>query len=332
MKIIQKIIIVVFTVLFIQSCKNVGLSKGWKNENIDTENKQQIKTLNDKLFKAIGNKDELSLRMIMSDSLIQKAGDIGKLLNQISTYYKADSYRIIDEYYTNNSTIGIGNNAISGISGDNDYVVRYLAQNEEMYVSLILPNGFDNESLMLAIYGKYKNEWKLNILQFGQYSLFKKNAPEYYKIAKSSYDKSHLIDAYLNAYLAYNILKPVNEHFQYQKEKEITEFYEKVRTELNSKYLLPLTLKNINTQPKIFNIYPEMTDSGFCPMIQYLTEIDLNNALPLKNENELVKKEIRQIFFGIEQDKKYIFYQAFNELPDGEKLLQHFGFVEQLKK
>ena len=44
---------------------------------------------------------------------------------------------------------------------------------------------------------------------------------------------------------------------------------------------------------------------------------------------KLVKKEVSRIFPGIDQDKKFVFYWAFNELPDGERIVEHYGYVDQ---
>lgn len=329
---IKKTLLIILTVLTLQSC-NLGTSGTWENDNIDKDKKEQIKVLNDKLFKAIISNDVAGVKSLMSDKLLEKGvSDLDKLINQISFSFKANSYRILDEYNVHNSTTGIGNTLPSGISGDNDYVINYQALNKEMYVSLLLPNGLDNELLITAIYGNYDNQWKLNILQFGQYSLFKKTAPDYYKLAKESYNKSYLIDAVNYAGLSRQCLRPANDFFQYQKEKEINEFYDKVMKEVNTKFTFPLTLDNIETKPKVFRIFPEMMNEGFFPMVYYLSDIDLKNTTALKIENEKVKKEVGRLFTGIDKDKKFVFYWAFKEIPDGKKLVEHYGFIDKRTK
>ena len=326
---IQKTILLILTVLTLQSC-NVGTSGTWKNDNIDKDKKEQIKVLNDKLFKAITTNDVAGVKVLMSDKLLEKGGsDLDKLINQVSSSFKADNYRILDEYNVHNSTTGIGNTLPSGISGDNDYVINYQALNKEMYVSLLLPTGLDNELLITVIYGNYDNQWKINILQFGQYSLFKKTAPDYYKLAKESYDKSYLIDAVNYVGLSKQCLRPANDFFQFQKEKDINEFYDKVMKEVNTKFTFPLTLDNIDTKPKVFRIFPEMINEGFFPMVYYLSDINIKDTTALKIENEKVKQEVERLFTGIDKDKKFVFYWAFNEIPDGKKLVEHYGFIDK---
>jgi len=212
---IHRTLLFILTFIAFQSC-NVGTSGIWKNDNIEKEKKAQVKVLNDKLFNSIASNDATNLKAIMSDSLLQQGGDMNNFVNQVHAVFKADSYRILDEYYVQNSTTGI-TNTIPGISGDNSYVINYLALNKEMFVSLLLPNGQDNEALILAIYGKYGNEWKLNILKIGQYTLFKKTATDYYKLAKSCYDRKYLIDAYTNINLSERLLDLQTKYLRFKK-------------------------------------------------------------------------------------------------------------------
>ena len=326
---IQRTLLIILTVLTIQSC-NLSTSGTWKNDHIEKDTREQIKILNDKLFKAITSNDVTGVKALLSDKLLEKGtSDLDKIINQVSTSFKTDSYRILDEYDVHNSTAGIGNTLPSGISGDNDYILNYQALNKEMYVSLLLPNGVPNELLITAIYGKYNNGWKINILQFGQYSLFGKTAPDYFKLAKSSYDKSYLIDAVNYIGLSKQCLRPANDFFQYQKNKEINDFYEKAMQEVNSKFTFPMTLENIDTKPKVFRIFPEMINEGFFPMVYYLSDINLKDTTALKIENEKVKKEVDRLFTGIDKDKRFVFYWAFKEIPDGKKLVEHYGFIDK---
>jgi hypothetical protein len=327
---IQKTLLFLSTCIVLIGC-NIGTSGIWKNDNIEHEKKAQLKALNDKLFNAITNNDASNLKAMMSDAAIQSGGDINNFTDQVSAALKTDSYKILDEYYVQSSTTGI-NNTIPGIAGDDSYVINHLVSNKEMFVSLLLPNGQGNEALILAIYGKYNNEWKLNILKIGQYTLFNKTATDYYKLAKSCYDKKYLVDAYTNINLSERLLRPANDIFIFQKEGEINVFNDKIKNELNKSFALPLTLDKISSKPKVFRIYPEMGDEGFCPMVQYLTSLNLKDTISLKTENEKIKKEVRTLFKGIDQDKKYIFFQAFNELPDGQKMVEHYGFIDQLAK
>jgi hypothetical protein len=40
--------------------------------------------------------------------------------------------------------------------------------------------------------------------------------------------------------------------------------------------------------------------------------------------------EVSRLFTGIDKDKKYVFYRVFNEIPDGIKSVQQYGFIDKL--
>ena len=171
-------------------------------------------------------------------------------------------------------------------------------------------------------------------MQLGNYSFMGKTAPDYFNLAKSCYDKSYLIDAINYMKIAKEYSRPVNDFFEYKKEKEMQTFKDKIVKEANEKYILPIVLDKIDSKPSVFCIIPKMIDEGFFPMVCYLTNIKLTDTIALKSENEKIKKIIGQIFTGIDKDKKYIFYQAFNEIPDEKSDNQPngYGFVEKFKE
>ncbi|MBE8724345.1 hypothetical protein [Flavobacterium hungaricum] len=330
---IRKTLSIFLAILFLQSC-NIGTSGTWKNDTIENEKRDQIKALNDQFFKALMTNNVKEVKTLLSDKLLEKGGnEIDKLIGDIYTTYKADSYRILDEYNVENTTTNVGNTIPSGISKDNDYVINYLALNKDMYVSLLIPNGHQNELLITLIYGKYGDEWKINIFHVGQYSFSKKTAPDFHKLAQESYKKSYLIDAINYSSMAKKCLRPGDEIFKYQKENDINTLYDKLMAEANAKYTFPLTLENVNTKPVLYSIQPQMIiDQGYSPMVWYISKISVQDTTALKVENEKVKTEVNNLFAGINKDKKYVFYRISNEIPDGKKLVRHFGIIDKLKE
>ena len=107
------------------------------------------------------------------------------MINLISNK-EIDDYSILDEYYVQASDTAINIILPSGNSEDNDYVFTFQSPNKDSYVSLLLLNSFGNQFLLAAAYGKYQNEWKLNLLKFGQYSFFGKTASDYFRFTQAS--------------------------------------------------------------------------------------------------------------------------------------------------
>jgi uncharacterized pyridoxamine 5'-phosphate oxidase family protein len=94
-----------------------------------------------------------------------------------------------------------------------------------------------------------------------------------------------------------------------------------------------LTIEQVKTKPQIFNVHPQRVAEGSFPMIRYYSKIELQDTIKLKNENLEIQKVIGDIFKGIDKNNKYIFYWAFDEIPDGTlKNRQHYGFVQEIEK
>lgn len=325
------ILLTVLTALGLQSC-NVGTTGTWKDENIGQSLKNEIETLDKKVLEAVTTNNADLLKSIMSDKLLEKSGEnIDQLIQQASSIINTTDYKVLNQFQAKNSTTGIGNTIISGVSGLNDYIIHYQALNEEMFISILIPKSGLDEFIVTNIYGKYPEGWKLNILQFGQYKVNGQTAPELYSEAKAGYDNGYLMDAANNMFLSSKVANPANKFWQYQKEDEMKEFYEKVMSEINSEFKFPMTLEAIASKPQILSIYPQGTADGYFPMIEYLTNLDLKDTFQTKAENEKVHSEIVKAFSGIDKDKGFIFYKAFSEMPDGKTPVPTYGFVKELK-
>jgi hypothetical protein len=324
-----KTLFVILIVLIFQSC-NFSTSKFRKDQSIDAATRGEIKKLNDKLFNGITTNNLTELKSLMLPALADKFGsDLDKSIKQIGDL-QIDNYSILDEYSNHASAAGIIITLSSGNNDDNDYFFTYGCPSKDSYVSLLLLNNIGNQFLLTAVYGKYPEGWKLNIFKLAQYSCFGKTAPDYFKMAQVSYKKSYLIDAVNDISLSNMLLRPAGDHLQFVNEKEIKDFEDSLMEDVNGRYQLPLTLTAIDSKPKIFRIFPQPIQEGFFPMVCYLTEINLKDTIALRLENKNIRKEVDSIFTGLDKDKRFIFYRAFNEMPAEHKTVNYHGFVDTL--
>lgn len=330
-RMLKKIVNLILFALLLQSCTR-NTHGVFSNSTIDRRTREEIKALNDKLFRAIHHNDPRMIEKMVSDSFANRSMDeIGKMVETLNTSYTISGYNLFDEFYIVNNELGMEGVIESPHSDDNGYILNYKAPCKETYLSLLSVPVQKGALLLVAEYGKYNNEWKLNTLQYGQYSLFGKNASEYFKLAKNCYERSYLIDA-VNFMMASNTIStPVNEVFHYKKDKEMHAFYSSVMKAANTKYRLPFTLENIESKPRIYKMAPQLGADGFYQAIYYVSSIGLDNIEALKTENEKIKKEVVNQFAGIDQYKDYIFYWAVNEMPDSQKMIEQYGFVDTLK-
>jgi len=324
----KKIITLFLSFIILQSC-NLNTEGTWKNENIDRRKREEIKALNGKLFQAIRNKDAAAINVLFSDSL-KLTINVDEFIARLNSNFKLTDFRVMDEYDMLTEAYKKECNLSSNNAGINDYEIKFTPLNKEAYTSLVLSKEDQNEFLFLIGYGKYKEEWKINMLYMGQYSLFGKTAPDYYLLAKESYEKSNFIDAANNTNLALQLLKMKTGFFQFKKEKEINQFFEKSSADLNKRYTFPMILNGLQSKPEIYNISVQSTSEGIFPMISYKSVININDEQALKNENEQVKKEIAALFPEVNQHNKYIFYMVANALPTAGMVGEQYGFVDTL--
>ena len=329
----HKIVWIVVILNVLQAC-SIGASGVYRNETIEKEIRDEMKELNDRFFKAIASKDIAKVRSFMSDELLKSVSkkEMDSLMEQLMGPIQSDAYRVLDQYYVSNLNTGVQNILTSNKDSDNAYKIVYKALDREMYTVILIPEGQVHDIMVMAIYGKTSKGWKINILNFGQYKIFHKTAPEYYKMAKEAYHHSEMIDAVSYISMAKNCSTPGGKNFIYNSAPEITEFYNQVMKEANKQYSLPKTLSNIPSQPKLFRVYPEVFDDGVFPMVNYVSKIDFDDTITLRLEYEQVKREVNGLFSGINRNKKYVLYRAYKEIPDGMKMVKYYGFVDKVEE
>jgi hypothetical protein len=184
--------------------------------------------------------------------------------------------------------------------------------------------------MISAIYCKYSYGWKLSHLALDQYTMNGKTAPELYKQAREARDKKYLLDALDNIEMAKTCLQPV-QGWKYPENEKINTFYSKTIDEINKKYTYPFTLTQVPTQPRIFSVGMRTTTEGVFPMVYYKSVIKLKDTAGLRKENENIKKVIGKAIPGIDQDKKYVFYDAYNERPRFDRSVDRYDMPNKLK-
>ena len=325
----MKILYIVLITVTLNSC-NVGTYGNLQNESIPIELRVEIEKLDKKVIDGIVTNSPSKIKDLLSDKLIEKSGsDISKYIEQVNSIVKSSDYIILDQYYVNNSTTGIGNTVFSGVDGMNDYKLKYHALNKEMFISLLIVGDEMDKILITNIYGKYPNGWKLNILQFGQYIVNNKTATELYSQAKQEYEDKYLVDATNNMFLSSNVSNPGNGYITYNNAKEMEDFYAKLLAEIKEEYNFPITINEIKSKPRIINISPQGMEEGYFPMVNYVTSIDLADTLKTRIENDKIDDYIDDYFVGLTKNKKYVFYKAFSSMPDGKTEIPTYGFIKE---
>ena len=303
----------------------------WQNNLINKSLITEINNLNSKFFSDIKSLKIEDIKATLAPELQKTLGlNLSGMVDQMTGILNKDSLSKLDEFYICNPEANAINTLSSNSIKDSDYTLKYKSINKETYVCLFLSSGTPTRVLITIVYGKYKNEWKINILNFGQYSLFGKNAPEYYQIAQYYLNQNELYNAFEKINACMICLHPSKNIFQYKVEPSILELNNLITTKIKETYQFPIVISEIPSKPKIFEIYPYSIPEGFYPMVQYLSTIQITDTIALAKENQAIQNILPGLFPGINRDKKYIFYSAYNEFPEPHKETLHYGFIQDI--
>ncbi|HWZ36481.1 MAG TPA: hypothetical protein VNW51_09995 [Mucilaginibacter sp.] len=322
------------TTAMFQGCKSKGGAK--VNDEINSDTRAKIAELNKKLFNGITTDNVNAVRALLSPDLIKKNGsELDMVIDRCSKRYPAKDFEILDEYLSSGLKKSDNDTVRSARGNDNDYTIGFQAMNDEMYTSLLITKGLTVNGAILAVYGKYGNDWKINILQMGDYSIAGKNAVDYYKEAQALYSKGNLADATDMIIITSQLVSPAGNYFSYKNESDMRILFSKVVDEANATFRLPIVISQVKTAPQIFQMSPQVVEEvghqGVFPLIKYKSGIKLTDTVALKAENQALQQSIGAIFKGIDQNNQYILYQAYNETSEGKAEAKHYGFIQKLR-
>ncbi|HUX96143.1 MAG TPA: hypothetical protein VMV47_10455 [Bacteroidales bacterium] len=316
-------------IIFISSCNVDGM---WKDDKIDSNVRTQIHKLNYQLIDGLlENNSEKVLSIFSEDMIEQNEFDLNMLMQQVKENFAKEGFEILNDFYLSNISENSQVSVTTGSSGDHDYIIDFKALSSEAYVSV----GYFDKNLyhtcLTLVYGKYGKEWKLNMLLVGALRIMNKDAFDWYQSAKFNYEKGYLFDAANDMVLANSILKPGDKFWQYQKEKEIQDFEQKVKAEIYAKYTFPILIDFVKSKPQIFRIHPQSMNNEYFPMIHYTTTIDLKDTLKLSKECDEIHSGIGELLNGIDKNKKLIIYRACKSIPTGAFPVETYVFLREIK-
>jgi len=321
-----KIFSILLLVIIMSAC-TLGETK--KDSRIDPQIKKQIHLLNSQIVLGLVENKPNYVLTLCSENLLKKKSDIKVLMQLLTGNLKKHNFKILNEYYQKNASKKNMASVSSTQTDNHEYQIRYESLNKEMYVVVSYFEDSINQKCFTFIYGKYGNIWKLNNMQAGILKIMNKDAFDWYKLAKSDYDKGYLIDAICKIGISTQLLKPANQLWKYKKENEILTFEEKVTKQTYSTYHFPITVDSVKTKPVIFRVYAQNIPEGYFPSILYTTTIDMKDIPKLSMECNELHKYIGKLFKGITSNNKMILYRPMKSIPTGTETVKQYGFIKK---
>lgn len=321
--------VALFTIATVtQSCKHQKPGF-WKDDKINIDERQHFHELNTDLIKAMRTDDKQTLENMLSKELLDDPAT-KREIELVANRLKADSsYSVMNEYYVVNKyndrdTILASNNGLDA------YQLIYPAFAEEMYLAFLTPKKGPNKEMITIMYANYNYGWRLCKIDVGPYTINNKTASQLYSYAKQSYAQGQVVEALNTLALTMSCLHPSGV-WQYTFEQPMAEIYATVGADANKLYPFPYTIKGVATNPRIFGVFNKTTPEGSFPQICYQSKIDLKDTAALKAENLAIRKALPAIMPGVDQNKAYVYYSAYNERPSVTKQVRFFEMAHKLK-
>jgi hypothetical protein len=320
-------IIKLFLIVCVFSSENLSWGANFKSKFQDKDSDYQIKLLNTKLIQSLKESDSQELLSLFSNNLKKINGNsTDELIRRVHPFLKTDRFSLLNDFQINNRNLGRYETINSAFS-DSAYTIKFLKLTSQTHVSLILPLAENDQLLLLCVYGKYKDGWKLDILDIGEYKIFGKSPIDYYKMAKKEYSENNLIGAKLNMEILEACENPGKQIFKYLNKQKWDMFDALLENQINLKYVFPIKISNIASGPEILKIKPVVINQHVCPNIYYLSKIPLDDTIALRKENNLIQANILNTFPNINKNKTQLTFIAFNEIPDGIKILKQHHYI-----
>ncbi|MGZ3754956.1 MAG: hypothetical protein ACXVAY_18730 [Mucilaginibacter sp.] len=319
----NKLLTIFGLLLILQSCTEEKAG-WWKNDQIKASKREDLHELKARIIQDIKDNNMKHLEYVMSKELIEDNINTQRQVDHIGNYLNTNDYTVSDEYYVVNKW------KESDTIKTNKYNLIYGGVAREMYFAFLLPKKGVNQWMITLVFGKFDYGWRLSTLDVEPYKVNSKTGPELYKLAQQEYEKHYYSNAATNMQLASICLRP-NDFWQYPGDSVIYNFQRVALAEANNHLTIPCVINQVSTHPRIFRIANEKTQYGTFPMIYYQTSVNLKDINGLKKEQQAMKKVIGKIIPGIDKDNDYLFYTAFNKMPNNRESVDRYEIDDKLK-
>ncbi|MEX2597947.1 MAG: hypothetical protein WEC59_13560 [Salibacteraceae bacterium] len=324
-------IVTVSLILTLSAC--TGIENGtYQNDKIDDETHALISAKNKMLLGFLKKGNTKDLADMMSVDMHQSVHEnLDAFVAKARTRISSDNYKEVDAFHVVNENSNQRISIKTKAHDKRNYQLRYQAVTKESFVSILEPHTDGDIYRILLVYGKYKDQWKLNVVQYGRHTIGGIDAIGHYEKAMEHESKGYLTNAVNHMVLASATASPASEYLEYTLQKEMDQYNENLLQQALTAYPMPLTLNDVATKPQVFKIMPQRVEGDFCTMVKYRTSIILSDTIALKAENSIIDREIDAIFPGIKADAPFVFYRAYNEIPKEDLNVPYFGFVKEVE-
>lgn len=249
----NKLLLLLASVLMLQSCNDTITLQ---NAKIDAKLRETIYAKNEVLINAMISTDLNAYYSLESDeyrkqrqAMRQKPSDLFKK----GLYGKG--FKVYDEYLVTNSA-RYSENEVS--SKEHGYTFKFRNDKLKSYVSILKVTGYQYDALLAVTYGlNDEKEWKIYAVDLFGYGNWGKNVKDYYRMAKQAEEKGFLINAYIYARNASDLIDPADDlKLEWEDQDAVIDYANALQLDIINKYTFPMVLSKLPSKPTVLSIQP----------------------------------------------------------------------------
>lgn len=300
------------------------------DDGIELELRQRILSIKRDLLVGLRTGDLEKVENILSPRLLNSKGfDIESFVSQISGVAKNEF--VVLNHYHSTLPLGIGFdhrvNIVPSLSDKELLRIKNLRFfGREAYNLFLESTNKGWQILLFLSLSKYGNDWKINTIHFGSYSISHLTAPKLHQLQKEAYENGRLTSCMIYSWAMEKLLRPAP-YLQFPDEKKYIDLMELVQSGSNRKVLFPFTISDA----EIIGMDVVTTDDeGLIPVVYYITQKEFGSGIT--TEVRQMKDGIVAKLPGIEKDFDKMLVRAFREAPiDPEKQYENYAVVLELR-
>lgn len=287
-KSIVKILILVFcmamVLVFCQGCQSVV--SFWANNDIDTEIRDEVHSVNARIFSAVLNGDSEELEKYISKEFVA-AGSSGLDIVTMFEPILVESPTIYEECYFQLRQDGNGNSEYR-FSNESNYYIKMAIHEKDTYMMLLTIKDEGKEYIIKMVYTKNSNDWKLLSCDVNYFAYYEMDIKSLVEKAEQSLVAENYVSAYVYSELANSISRPF-EFLFYNDISGLQTLTSRAREKLTERFPIEILVENVKVT--IVSASLKEANTGIVPI--FLCRLDDGQSFQGLSEEQLKEVGIR---------------------------------------
>lgn len=328
MIIMKKSILISLPWLFLTACSSLNRPTIYHDLEIDNKISNEINDLDMKIFRMFKENNYYDYSSLVSKTLAHQLNQHSsdEMLRAIAYDFTGKSFMVFDDFYSESLLPG-NTILVHADHGDNSYSFQIKSNYPKTYISILNIADQDHSKLLVLLYAREDNAWKLAAFQVGNFELGRKTAFDLYKMARRSAAEKDTFNAFMYMNACMEIIKPCGEFISYDNEGEMLSFCSTLKPWITRELPMPMTLNEIDTKPEILKMYRDSYMDTAHITIDYKSAIAQDNTGELDKECVAIRKQLIEQVPAMEKCDRILFRAYENTPPPGTEVsARHHNF------